>query len=203
MARSRSPSSSSSRSRPRVRRRRAARQARAFSRDPRGRRFTPEQHAEALRLIAGGMEREAVAEHIGTTTESLRRWVQGATAAGTMPPAVAGAVSAATATTSAPPVASPPSSAPKDPGAGLGEHETKAILDYKKKHPSMGPAQIRAQLKRFLGWRVSVKAIARVLRQAGFPPVHRKGRPDVERRSLLAALVTPSWLDPATRGPRA
>jgi transposase InsO family protein len=71
----------------------------------------------------------------------------------------------------------PASSAPRDPGAGLGEHETKAILDYKKKHPSMGPAQIRAQLKRFLGWRISVKAIARVLRQAGFPAVHRKGRP--------------------------
>jgi hypothetical protein len=32
-------------------------------------------------------------------------------------------------------------SAPQDPGAGLGEHEVKAILDYKKKHPSMGPAQ--------------------------------------------------------------
>jgi transposase InsO family protein len=160
-----------------------------LSPDPRGRRFTPEQHAEALRLIAGGLERDAVAKHIGTTTESLRRWVQGATAAGTMPAAARAVspatsttsappvVSPATSTTSAPPVAAPLSSAPKDPGAGLGEHETKAILDYKKKHPSMGPAQIRAQLKRFLGWRVSVKAIARVLRQAGFPPIHRKGRP--------------------------
>ena len=36
---------------------------------------------------------------------------------------------------------------------------------------------IRAQLKRFLGWRISVKAIARVLRKAGYAPVHRKGRP--------------------------
>jgi hypothetical protein len=56
-------------------------------------------------------------------------------------------------------------SAPLDPGAGLGEHEVKAILDYKRKRPSMGPAQIRAQLKRFLGWRVSVKAIARVIQR--------------------------------------
>jgi transposase InsO family protein len=71
----------------------------------------------------------------------------------------------------------PLSSAPHDPGSGLGEHETKAILDYKRKHPSMGPAQIRAQLKRFLGWRISVRAIARVLHRAGFPKVHRKGRP--------------------------
>jgi hypothetical protein len=36
---------------------------------------------------------------------------------------------------------------------------------------------IRAQLKRFLGWRISVKAIARVLRKAGYASVHRKGRP--------------------------
>jgi hypothetical protein len=75
---------------------------------------------------------------------------------------------------------SPPrdTSAPHDPGAGLGEHEVKTILDYKKKHPSMGPAQIRAhELKRFFGWRVSVKAIARVLRKAGYAPVHRRGRP--------------------------
>lgn len=28
-----------------------------------------------------------------------------------------------------------------DPGAGLGEHEVKAILDYKKKHPSMESGQ--------------------------------------------------------------
>jgi len=123
------------------------------------------------------MERAVVAKHIGTTTESLRRWVKAATAAGTMPTGIAGETTAVIPTTSAPTVTPAPSSAPRDPGAGLGEHETKAILDYKKRHPSMGPAQIRAQLKRFLGWRVSVRAIARVLRQAGFPPVHRKGRP--------------------------
>jgi len=41
----------------------------------------------------------------------------------------------------------------------------------------MGPAQIRAQLKRFKGWRVSIKAIARVLRAHGYEPVHRGSRP--------------------------
>ena len=45
--------------------------------------------------------------------------------------------------------------APKDPGAGLCEAEVSAILEYKKRHPIMGPAQLRAQLKRFKGWRVS------------------------------------------------
>ena len=32
--------------------------------------------------------------------------------------------------------------------------------------------------------------------------VRRVGKPDAERRSLVAALATPIWLDPATRGPR-
>ena len=35
----------------------------------------------------------------------------------------------------------------------------------------MGPRQIRAELKCVLGWRVSVKAIARVLRKVGVRPV--------------------------------
>jgi transposase InsO family protein len=41
----------------------------------------------------------------------------------------------------------------------------------------MGPAQIRAQLKRFKGWRISNKAIARVVRQHGFELVHHGSRP--------------------------
>jgi biotin-(acetyl-CoA carboxylase) ligase len=32
--------------------------------------------------------------------------------------------------------------------------------------------------------------------------IRRMDRQDVERRSLVAALATPSWLDPKTRGPR-
>lgn len=163
-----SHSNGSSQSQPRSKRKRARVSAR-------GRRFSPEDHARALSLIAAGMKREEVAKTIGCTTESLRRWYQEGTRKGLVTvrdPKAGGPPSPAT-TAEAPAV----SSAPHDPGAGLGEHETKAILDYKKKHPSMGPAQIRAQLKRFLGWRVSVKAIARVLRKAGYAPVHRKGRP--------------------------
>ena len=155
----------------------------------RSHRFTPEQRQRAMQLIVDGLERINVAEAVGCTTESLRRWHGAAQATGTLPvpsksngssarPTVDEVVALAQkhGVAAVQQVLGPPS-APKDPGSGLGAHETKAILDYKKKHPSMGPAQIRAQLKRFLGWRVSVKAIARVLRQAGFPPVHRKGRP--------------------------
>jgi transposase InsO family protein len=67
--------------------------------------------------------------------------------------------------------------APADPAQGLGEHEVAAILELKRKHPSMGPAQLRAQLKRFKGWRISLKAIARVLRGHGYEPVHRGSKP--------------------------
>jgi putative transposase len=141
----------------------------------RSRRFSPAEHARALSLILAGMAREQVAETIGCTTESLRRWY----AEGKKQGLVTKVGKSETASVATKPAAAEPAaaSAPHDPGAGLGEHEVKAILDYKKKHPSMGPAQIRAQLKRFLGWRVSVKAIARVLRKAGYAPVHRKGRP--------------------------
>jgi transposase InsO family protein len=144
----------------------------------RSRRFSTAEHARALSLIAAGMQREQVAKTIGCTTESLRRWYAEGKKRGLVTVAdksTSASTAAATIATAWDPAAS--SSAPRDPGAGLGEHEVKAILDYKKKHPSMGPAQIRAQLKRFLGWRVSVKAIARVLRQAGYAAVHRKGRP--------------------------
>ncbi len=153
----------------------------------RSRRFSPEEQAHALTLIASGMKREDIAVSVGCTTESLRRWWKEAKRKGLVGAAAQShreGGKAAAATPSAPTPTAPPSasSAPQDPGAGLGEHETKTILDYKKKHPSMGPAQIRAQLKRFLGWRVSVKAIARVLRRAGFPAVHRKGRPVGQER---------------------
>jgi transposase InsO family protein len=86
-----------------------------------------------------------------------------------------------------PPAATPaaassslPQRAPHDPAQGLGAVEVEAILDLKRRHPSMGPAQIRAQLKRFHGWRLAPRAIARVLRRHGFPLVHTASRPDGE-----------------------
>jgi transposase InsO family protein len=173
---------------------------------PRARRFDAAQKRHALVLVVSGMKRVEVAATIGTTTESLRRWVSDAKEAGTMPaPPIAKRSAAPAATTAAPRVAksaavpvrraavvkvkptsraaqgeSPrPKSpyAPADPAQGLSDIEVAAILEWKKKHPSMGPAQLRAQLKRFMGWRLSIKAIARVLRGHGYALVHTKGRP--------------------------
>jgi transposase-like protein len=133
-----------------------------------GRRFTPEQKAHALELVATGRTREAA----GTTEESVRRWVREAEATGTMPPApmTASATKRAKASekesaestteksTSTVELSTPASKepsrsiyAPKDPGQGLSSAEQAAILELKKRHPSYGPAQIRTQLKRFKG----------------------------------------------------
>ena len=147
-----------------------------------GRRFTLAEKVHALTLVVAGMKRTEVASTVGTTTESLRRWVAEAEADGTMPkaPGVATEIALESAAALEPKSSPAPKRAlyaPKDPGQGLSEPEQAAILEYKKRHPSMGPAQIRAQLKRFKRWRLSIKAIARVLRSHGYEPVRAHGRP--------------------------
>jgi putative transposase len=150
----------------------------------RGQRFAAEVRQHALVLVASGMKRTEVARAIGTTPESIRRWVKAAQESGSMPTPVAGAERATIA--QSPQAASSGAEAdagnrsvyaPRDPGQGLSDVETAAILEWKQKCPAMGPAQIRAQLKRFKGWRVSIKAIARVLRAHGYELVHRGSRP--------------------------
>ncbi len=177
--------------------------ARARRESP-ARQYTEEERQHALKLMVSGMERTNVASAIGCCTESLRLWYRKAEAEGTLP-IVAGAARAEAAAREAEivvddedraegatagepgepgaivPVSSSPSArsvyTPRDPGQGLAEHEVDKILEYKRRHPSMEPAQIRAQLKRFEGWRLSIKAIARVLKQNGFQLVHRGSRP--------------------------
>jgi len=147
-----------------------------FTRKPGGR-FPPEVREHALLLVASGMKRVDVARQIGGTTESLRNWVKAARADGTMPePPLPDPAPKQT----VPLEPSVPQRAPIDSGQGLGAHEEAAVLEYKKRNPSMGPAQIRAQLKRFKGWRVSVRAIARVLKQNGYELVHTASRPKGE-----------------------
>jgi transposase InsO family protein len=162
-----------------------------------GRRFTKAQKRHALKHVVSGMSREDVARAVGTTVESVRRWVGEAEAAGTMPQLPKSETRSESpeapsrdesAEGSKDEGARKPASAesqeearslysPKDPGQGLSSAEQAAILELKKRHPSYGPAQIRAQLKRFKGWRVSIKAIARWLKQNGYELVHRGSKP--------------------------
>jgi len=155
----------------------------------RGRRYTDEQREEALKLIVSGMKRSKVAKAIGASTETLRLWLKKAEAEGSMPAPPASLSQQDPAESSqqagaqdmkklAEAEASSRSPyAPHDPGQGLSPEEQDAILEVKKRHPSMGPAQIRAQLKRHKGWRLAIKAIARVLTANGYELVHRGSRP--------------------------
>ena len=56
--------------------------------------------------------------------------------------------------------------------------------------------------KAYLARLAPEKATRRDIDDNGDLLVRRLDRPDVERRSLIAALKKPSWLDPKTRGPR-
>jgi biotin-(acetyl-CoA carboxylase) ligase len=46
------------------------------------------------------------------------------------------------------------------------------------------------------------KGVTRDIADNGDLLIRRSGRRDVERRELIAALASPAWLDPKTRGPR-
>ena len=100
---------------------------------PQGRRFDDTQRQHALVLVASGMSRVQVAATIGTTTESLRRWVREAKTAGTMPaPPVAKKAPAPLARQQASrPVREKSPYAPADPAQGLSDPEVAAILEWK------------------------------------------------------------------------
>ena len=150
-----------------------------FTRKP-GEPFPPAVREHALLLRVSGMKAKDVAAHVGCSPECLRGWMRRAEREGTLP-VPPEAVPPEPATADAPVTApSLPQRAPKDPGAGLGAHEEEAILALKKRRPSMGPAQIRTQLKRFKGWRLSLRAIARVLKDHGYELVHVASRPKGE-----------------------
>jgi len=172
----------------------------------RRRQFSEEEKKSALSLYVAGMKRPDVAEAIGCSGESIRIWYKKAKASGTLPKAPvnksnnvrstkqasretkepAGASESPRQSKSRTEVAMVPAPSsrsssiytPHDPGQGLAQYEQEAILEYKKLYPSMQPAQLKKQLKRFKGWRISIKAIAKVLRANGYEMVHRGSRPE-------------------------
>ena len=157
-----------------------------------GRRYATGFKRECLRLLAAGMTIEAVASAQGVSTMSLHRWRKAADGDEVEAregqdeirrPAVAQPGDVAT---DDPREGcrqdGPKSRAPQDNIAGLSETEIAEILKLKQAHPAMGPAQIRAQLKRYRAWRLSVRAIARVLRENGYRTEHRTAR---EEQALM------------------
>ncbi len=167
----------------------------------RGARYSPAFKSKCLELLAAGKTLEAVAGEKGVSTASLSRWKKEAKQDGNYPdePGVADETAVATSQVEVELGGADPggqrgaSRAPRDNIAGLSEHEQDEILKLKKDHVSMGPAQIRAQLKRFFGWRISVKAIARVLRANGYRTEHRTAKREQELQRFEAVRPNALW----------
>ena len=150
-------------------------------------RYTEADRQRAIELLVSGKRPGQVAKELGCSGESIRLWKLKAQQEGKLPSPSASSVEQKEGAEAGVPSdrttdkdegeSTGKSTAPQDPGAGLSEAESKAILELRQKHPTMGPAQIRAQLKRFKGWRISVKAIARVLKKNGYELEHRGSRP--------------------------
>jgi transposase len=148
-----------------------------------GNRYSHEFQRDCLKLLAGGMTKVAVRKRLGVSALTLSRWQ----AKHGLPDLDVPRAAAATARQQQEggraeggggpgKLAERRSRAPHDNVAGLSQQEIDEILALKKAHFTMGPAQIRAQLKRFRGWRLSVRAIARALKAHGYQVEHRSAR---------------------------
>jgi len=140
-----------------------------------GRLYTERFKQECLSLLDKGKTQLTVSEQQGVSLASLQRWIRAGRKTREEKVRPSASTTTQRQTVPAPESASlsQSSRAPHDNIAGLADDEIEAILSLKRDHYTMGPAQIRAQLKRFKGWRVSVKAIARVLKGNGYPVEHR------------------------------
>jgi transposase InsO family protein len=161
--------------------------------------YSPEVKRECLALLAAGMTPTAVHKKKGISTMTLWRWrksVDGSTGNGL--------AKSDTSVTASPEkgrrgadltdAAQEKSRAPHDNVAGLSDKEVEEILKLKREHHGMGPAQLRAQLKRFKGWRIAVKAIARVLKVNGYQVEHRSAREEQELQRFEAPRPNALWM---------
>jgi len=176
------------------------------TRDPKGSgakgvRYTEKFKKDCLKLLSGGMTKVAVKKRLGVSELTLGRWEKryglprldaprgrSAAAAEAHQDCEAG-----TGGGEGQP-GGPLSSAPHDNIAGLAQKEVDEILKLKKAHFTMGPAQIRAQLKRFRGWRLSVKAIARALKAHGYQVEHRSARDEQSLMRFEAPHPNALWM---------
>jgi transposase InsO family protein/transposase-like protein len=163
----------------------------------------------ALYLLSSGVPPVQVAKLVGVTPEAVRLWRRQAEAAGKLPARGAASpdptpapLDVSPSPAVSPVVAAPaevvlPAPAPSRQAlvSGLSPVEVAAILELKKDHPSMGPAQIQAQLKRFKGWRLAIKAIARALTSHGYARVHvaSRGQGDEVARRFEAPHRNALW----------
>ncbi|MFQ5592163.1 MAG: DDE-type integrase/transposase/recombinase [Phycisphaerae bacterium] len=170
----------------RRRRKRAKRKKKKSSR--RGIKYSQAFRDDCLKLLRGGMTKAAIREEHGVTEMTLGRWEQKYGLPDIEDP------NGVESKTNTPTQPEQISRAPHDNIAGLAQKEIDEILKLKKEHFTMGPAQIRAQLKRFHGWRISVKAISRVLKAHGYHVEHKSKRDEQALMRFEAPYPNALWM---------
>jgi len=143
----------------------------------RGHRFTRDQIAEILKEAAQ-TTLEKAASHHGCSSRSILRWrmVHGDLVPATVAEGREADENAA------------PGSAMTERAAAARETPSqdrvrRLTIEIKQESPSYGPAQIQAYLRRFHGLKVTVKVVARILVEAGYPLQKRKAKePEATQR---------------------
>jgi len=192
------------------RKRREKKRAKRRARAPKkGKRYSKDFKKECLKLLAEGMTMSALEQLRGVSAMTLWRWTKEeerkkkafrnqdaeATSEGTGCAAcgeeldVQGSEDVGEEGS-----AQQKSRAPHDNIEGVSDNEVSEIIKLKKDHPAMGPAQIRAQLKRFRGWRIGVRSIARVLKKNGYRVEHRSAREDKAVQRFEAPYPNDLWM---------
>lgn len=119
-------------------------------------RFSAEEKAEIVRQVEMGRTRAEVARQYGLHPNTIARWVTlrgSANAQGDLSKEAGLA---------------PQSTRPHHSPSPVSEQQSELVLELKRKHPEMGPAQLRNQLRRFHAVSLSHKTIGKILRDAGF-----------------------------------
>lgn len=126
----------------------------AFPDEPTGR-FTGKQKEEILRQVDSGRTQAEVARQYHVHPVTISRWLEKRDAARS-----AGAPTDRSAL-------EPTSTRPIDAVSPVPAEHRDLVVQLKAEHPEMGPAQLRNQLRRFHGVRLSHKTIGKILKQAG------------------------------------
>lgn len=117
-------------------------------------RSSAEEKVETVRRIEGGESVPEVAAELGVSSKTLVRWCEKVAGMGSAEEKVK--------------ALEPGSSRPNRIETPAQDRVKRLVLETKEEHGAFGPAQIQAYLRRFHGLAVSVKVVARILKEAGY-----------------------------------
>ncbi len=144
-------------------------------------RFSAEEKAEILNQVEMGRTQAQVARQYGMHANTISHWLKlhdSAKAQGDQSKQAG---------------LTPRSTKPHHSPSPVSEQDAELVLETKRKHPEMGPAQVRNQLRRFNGVSISHKTIGKILKDAGFE-LEKRVRDDEEQAVHRFEMTRPNEL---------